>query len=342
MGRLSWQPAPGATAYAVFRATADTRPYAFVGRVAAGGGGTLAFLDPTAPAEPSVYRVAALHACTTAGETGCDVASPVFDPTYATPALTVTRPQLVAPGSPAAFLAAPASPTAAADDGHVTISWAAVPGASTYRVYRGAAGANTALVATTSQVSWIDTGGTAGLSYTYTVAAVGSDGTEGHQSVPVTVTWIGAGSQPLVVAASPDDGATLGGTVVFQVEGRTGDGTGTVQWQLDGPRGSAAPGSATGRSTPQDPLTWRAMRSWDSTQVPDGTYVLTATLTDGAGDHAQVSRRYRVQNAGPPQPTGFAAALTANGVALSWQQPSNVDAALYPVSYTHLTLPTKA
>ncbi|GAA5019998.1 cysteine/serine endopeptidase inhibitor [Kitasatospora paranensis] len=69
-----------------------------------------------------------------------------------------------------------------------SLSWAAVPGASSYAVYR--AGTK---VGTTPAASYTDTGVSAGTGYRYTVAAIDSAGNAGTRSAAVTVTTVGGG-----------------------------------------------------------------------------------------------------------------------------------------------------
>ena len=68
----------------------------------------------------------------------------------------------------------------------VSLSWTAVTGAASYHVYR-----NGTLAGTATGTTYTDTGRTASTSYTYTVAAVDSTGTEGTLSSSVTGTTAG-------------------------------------------------------------------------------------------------------------------------------------------------------
>ncbi|MBM7438690.1 PHB depolymerase family esterase [Streptomyces sp. HB132] len=71
-------------------------------------------------------------------------------------------------------------------DSSASLAWNAVTGAASYAVYRDGA-----KVTTTASASFTDTGLTAGTSYRYTVAAVGSSGSAGAGSSAVTATTSG-------------------------------------------------------------------------------------------------------------------------------------------------------
>ncbi len=74
--------------------------------------------------------------------------------------------------------AAPAGVTALCGNMKITVSWAAVTGATSYNVYRSTtAGVAGTLLGTSATTSYVDTTGTLGTTYYYTVAAVNSVGT---------------------------------------------------------------------------------------------------------------------------------------------------------------------
>jgi type VII secretion-associated serine protease mycosin len=121
---------------------------------------------------------------------------------------------VVVPPLPAAALTAPASVTATAGVAAAIVQWTAVPGASGYRVSRDGTPVGDTDPAT---LRLTDTGLTPGQQYTYTVAAIGTDGV-GPDSAAATVTplpvpppsrvvAVGFGTMA-VVAWSPVPGAT--------------------------------------------------------------------------------------------------------------------------------------
>ncbi len=86
----------------------------------------------------------------------------------------------------------PSAPTSvAADCGNqkITVSWSAVTGASSYNVYRStSAGVTGTLAGSSTTTSYVDTSGTVGATYYYTVKAVNSSG-EGAASSEVSETF---------------------------------------------------------------------------------------------------------------------------------------------------------
>ncbi|WP_433340243.1 extracellular catalytic domain type 1 short-chain-length polyhydroxyalkanoate depolymerase [Streptomyces sp. CA-253872] len=79
----------------------------------------------------------------------------------------------------------------------VPLSWSAVAGAASYRVYRDGT-----RVGTPSGTSFTDTALAAGTSYTWSVAAVDNAGAEGARSAPVTASTTGGGTPATCVTAN--------------------------------------------------------------------------------------------------------------------------------------------
>jgi uncharacterized protein (DUF1800 family)/fibronectin type 3 domain-containing protein len=110
--------------------------------------------------------------------------------------------------TPTAPLAAPVA-TATAGNTTVTVSWAAVTGATSYNVYRGTTAGgqgNTPLATGITGTSFTNTGLTNGTTYFYRVTAVAS-GNESARSNEVSAT-------PAVALAAPVATATAGNTTV--------------------------------------------------------------------------------------------------------------------------------
>jgi lysophospholipase L1-like esterase len=87
------------------------------------------------------------------------------------------------------FVAAqPAPPVVTSASGSATATWAASPGAATYKLYRTPAGGTASVVYSGSLLAYADTGLANGTAYTYAVSAVDAGSHESAQSGGVTVT----------------------------------------------------------------------------------------------------------------------------------------------------------
>src|SRR6266508_3660816 len=343
---LTWRAAAGASAYAIWRSTAANGPWVLVGRVSAAVT-PKAFTDTTAPTGLLYYRVTSLRRCTGTPTLDCDNQSPlVLDPRYSTP-LAITTIPAIGSGStsstdtttttpPAEVVTAPA-PEVAPVDGHVIVSWPAVAGATSYRVYRTAAGAEPVLVATTTSTHITDVGGTVGAVYSYGVLPVLPPPTTVTQTQSLTLTWAPATSTPIVLDMTPTT-STLSGSVVLSAAVRTGDGAGTVTWSVSGAQGATSIGTANARPSATDPLSLTASLSWNSAQVVDGTYSLHTVVADSSGNNTTFDTSVRIVNSSPSAPTALGAAPLQTGVALTWQQPASADAAVYVVNRDSSTI----
>ncbi len=168
---LSWQAVTGATSYTIYRGTASN-----------GQGTTPIATNVTALTYTNTgltngttyfYKVAAVNT----GGTG-----PMSTEASTAPQTAPGRPLISATGG----------------DGRVTFTWAAVPTATSYRLYRGTA-ANTygtgPAVSDIVGTSYVDTGVTNGTGYFYRLAAVNSSG-EGQRSEEVFATPSGPAPAP--------------------------------------------------------------------------------------------------------------------------------------------------
>jgi hypothetical protein len=114
---------------------------------------------------------------------------------------------------------------------------------------------------------------------------------------------------PVVTVTGPSSGATVSGTaVVLSATATDNVGVSWVQFQVDGasvgPRVTSAPYQAT----------------WDSTQASNGSHVVTAQASDGAGNVAtSAGVSVTVSNAPPPVITNVSATgISQTGATVSW------------------------
>ena len=288
---LNWTAVAGATSYRVYRGTtAGTR----TALTSAGG-------TPADPTETSFinttltngtayfYSVSAINA----GGEGAQSTE-----ASATPMAAVT-----APGQVTGL-------TATAGNAQVTLSWTAVTGATSYRVYRGTtAGTRTALTsaggtpADPTTNSFINTGLTNGTAYFYTVSAINAGG-EGAQSdetparTPVLPQVTGltatAGNAQVTLSWAAVTGATS-----YRVYRGTTAGTRTA---LTSAGGALA-----------DPTTNSLI---DTGLTNDDTYYYSVSAIDADSMGAQSEET----SATPvlPQVTGLRATLAGMQVTLSW------------------------
>ena len=280
--------------------------------------------------------------CVSASSTGCPAAQGSTTTTPATtptPTPAPTPPDTTATGTGWTTTVTPAPTTttvplqllAVAADGHVSLSWSAVTGASSYQVYRSAGTDVPVLVATTTATTLTDVGGTAGTVYAYSIVPVLDSGPATAQAQAANATWMAASSSPVLLRTDPVAG-TLSGSVTLSVDTRTGDGAGTATWSISTQNGTVTQvGTASGSPPATDPLTWTARAVWDSRVVSDGQYTLVVTVTDGAGHTSQSASQVRVGNAAPAAPTALGAAPVGSSLVLTWRQPAVANGAAYLV-----------
>jgi hypothetical protein len=135
------------------------------------------------------------HACIMSGRSSRFAAALLCAITTSTPSVVAAR----VPGPPAA---APAAVSAVPGNGRVRLSWTPVPGATGYKVFRGANGAwDPAAVTNTRGTTHISQGLVNGTTYSFTVAAY-TRGGDGPLSLAVVATPL---APPSSVIASPGD-----------------------------------------------------------------------------------------------------------------------------------------
>src|SRR5205823_5019296 len=289
---LNWRPA-----------TATGR----VTRIASGSRGARLGSTPKAPTVQSHTTTTTTTTQTANGTTTSQTVTTTTTPgsstgTGTTPSTgsgTVTTP----PPSSTSTAPGPAV-VATSTDGHVELDWPAVASATAYQIFRSQTGGQSMLVGTTTGSTFVDIGGTPGVSYSYRVVPQLSAGAQPVADGTASVVWPQATSQPTVTRTGPL-GSVIAGIIELQLDGRTGDGAGTVHWYLDTASGSTSLGIASSSPLAGDPLAWTSTLTWDSSTVPDGPYAVRAVVDDAAGQSTTVTQQYRVANTKPPAPSAF-------------------------------------
>ncbi|MGH2567296.1 MAG: Ig-like domain-containing protein, partial [Bacteroidota bacterium] len=152
------------------------------------------------------------------------------------------------------------------------------------------------------------------LNGTRTISAVARDaaGNTATASVTVSVSNLTADTTPPTISfTSPSNGATVSGTVALSANVSDNVGVAGVQFQVNGSNAGAEDTSA--------PYSV----SWNSTQLADGAYTVSAVARDAAGNTATASVSVTVSNSvAPPPSTGdltvFDDALQFPWVNASW------------------------
>lgn len=271
----------------------------------------------TAPT-PSSSQAGATDASTSSASSSTGTSSSVPSATQSVASPAVVSPQPAQTALAAPPLAAPIGLSASAQDGHIALSWSVMQDTVAYRIYRSGQ-----YIATTSALTFTDVSGSTGATYTYVVAAVAESGLVGKASVPAEATWVASTTAPIVLRSLPAQAQPIKGNVQLEVVAHSGDGRGTVQWQVSGPAAAMTIGSAAGRPIAGAALDWSARLAWNTNAVPDGTYTITATVTTTSGASTQTSSKYRIQNGAPAMPVHLGAVSQPTGVALTWQAPAS-------------------
>jgi len=148
--KLTWNAVSGATSYRVFRSESRGTGYSLLGTTTA----TSYTNTGAAVGKTYYYRVKAVNSVGTSGHSN------------------------IVSGK--AKTAAPAAPSVTAGNsstGKPRLTWKAVSGAVSYRIYRSESrGTGYSLLGTTSSTSYVNTGAAAGKTYYYRVKAVNRDG----------------------------------------------------------------------------------------------------------------------------------------------------------------------
>ena len=156
--QLTWAAVDGAAKYEIYRSTQQSTGYTLLGTTTS----TSYVNTGAAVGKTYYYKVRALNVDGAAGAYSSTV-------------------------SGAAKAVAPAAPTVTmtySDSGKPKLTWSAVSGAASYRVYRSESrGTGYSLLGTTTSTSYVNTGAAAGKTYYYRVKAVNSAGTSAYSNI---------------------------------------------------------------------------------------------------------------------------------------------------------------
>ncbi len=148
--KLTWNAVSGATSYRVFRSESRGTGYSLLGTTTA----TSYTNTGAAVGKTYYYRVKAVNSVGTSGHSN-----------------------IVSGKAKAAAPAAPSVTAGNSSTGKPRLTWKAVSGAVSYRIYRSESrGTGYSLLGTTSSTSYVNTGAAAGKTYYYRVKAVNRDG----------------------------------------------------------------------------------------------------------------------------------------------------------------------
>ena len=156
--KLTWAAVDGAAKYEIYRSTQQSTGFTLLGTTTS----TSYVNTGAAVGKTYYYKVRALNVDGAAGAYSSTV-------------------------SGAAKAVAPAAPTVTmtySDSGKPKLTWSAVSGAASYRVYRSESrGTGYSLLGTTTSTSYVNTGAAVGKTYYYRVKAVNSAGTSAYSNI---------------------------------------------------------------------------------------------------------------------------------------------------------------
>mgnify|MGYP004602581881 CR=1 FL=1 len=235
----------------------------------------------------------------------------------------------VAEGGATPVVPKPATPAnvtligAAGDSSGITVTWNAADGAAQYRVYRkDAANPKWKGLATVDGTSWTDKTAAAGVTYTYTVRGIGSDGktlSPGFDATGVSATVPGA--VPAVPADVTLGNATVSGSAIV------------VTW-------NAADGAAQYRVYRKDAANpkWKGLANVDGTSWTDKTakagvkytYTVRGIGSDGKTlspgfDKTGVSATIPGAAPVPANVTLSGAAVGSSGITVAWKAAAGAE-----------------
>ena len=156
--QLTWAAVDGAAKYEIYRSTQQSTGYSLLGTTTS----TSYVNTGAAVGKTYYYKVRALNVDGAAGAYSSTVSGAAKAVAPAAPTVTMTH----------------------SDSGKPKLTWSAVSGAASYRVYRSESrGTGYSLLGTTTSTSYVNTGAAAGKTYYYRVKAVNSAGTSAYSNI---------------------------------------------------------------------------------------------------------------------------------------------------------------
>ena len=156
--KLTWSAVSGAASYRVYRSESRGTGYSLLGTTTS----TSYVNTGAAVGKTYYYKVRALNVDGAAGAYSSTVSGAAKAVAPAAPTVTMTH----------------------SDSGKPKLTWSAVSGAASYRVYRSESrGTGYSLLGTTTSTSYVNTGAAVGKTYYYRVKAVNSAGTSAYSNI---------------------------------------------------------------------------------------------------------------------------------------------------------------
>ena len=205
--KLTWNAVSGATSYRVFRSESRGTGYSLLGTTTA----TSYTNTGAAVGKTYYYRVKAVNSVGTSGYSN-----------------------IVSGKAKAAAPAAPSVTAGNSSTGKPRLTWKAVSGAVSYRIYRSESrGTGYSLLGTTSSTSYVNTGAAAGKTYYYRIKAVNRDGmASGYSNIVSGKAKAAAPAAPSVTAGNSSTGKprltwkAVSGAVSYRIYRSESRGTG--------------------------------------------------------------------------------------------------------------------
>ncbi|RJX19163.1 MAG: hypothetical protein C4575_09165, partial [Desulforudis sp.] len=218
----------------------------------------------------------------------------------------------------------------------VELSWSPVedPDFQHYAVYRSTtSGSGYGYLGITEGTAYSDMYLDPATTYYYVVTAVDDIGNASAYSMEVSATPLPDTEDPAMADMSPGDGATLRAQAQFAVY--AGDNTRITSFVFEYSGDGGATWNPAGEVTDLAYLSWmdlwRGYFNFDTSQHPDGIYLMKATGVDMGGNTSSMTRSYYFDNTEPSVPQGLAAQPGQREVQLAWSPAGDPDFSYFKI-----------